>query len=448
MRKVLAILRNPVPAEIRSLLQARWEELPQELRTPWQIAGRHLVHCAYTMGASYCSFGCTHCYLPANANQAPIPSLDEMKAQIDANRRMIGPGGGLQITGGDVVDAYWRADRSEELVAILRHATDAGVVPMLMTHGQILLENPAYLARLVRDGGLRKLALHIDMTQAGRPGFPIRRLRSEVDLHPLRQAFADLVHRVRRETGLMFFAAHTVTVAERNLASIGEIVRWLVEDRRRLDVFHTVSFQTEADVGRTRFSESPVTPEAVWERIAAAAGVDLPADNLWLGHPDCSRMTTLGVVYPEGRIVNLIPAGRQDRAFWSALLQVFGGVGGRGEDARESALRKVAAVVRNPSILVRVAHYVGLRLARRDLRPLDLWHALRGRVRGLNVVLHNFMSSADLVRPRTEVVEKRLAACMFRGAVAHEGDWAAVPMCQMNVAEREAYYTRQIHGLR
>ena len=94
-------------------MRARWESLPNELRTPNQLAGRHLTHCGFIAGASYCSFRCTHCYLPQNANEVPIPSLAEMKEQIEANRRFQGPGGGLQITGGDVADAYWRAGRQE-----------------------------------------------------------------------------------------------------------------------------------------------------------------------------------------------------------------------------------------------------------------------------------------------------------------------------------------------
>ena len=156
--KVLSILREPVPSEMRRLLDERWDSLPPELRTDQQVVGRHLVHCGFTMGASYCSFGCTHCYLPNNANRVPIPGFDEMKQQIDANRRLIGPGGGLQITGGDVVDAYWRAGRAEELVALVRYANDTGVIPMLMTHGQTLLEQPDLLVSLVSEGGLRKLA--------------------------------------------------------------------------------------------------------------------------------------------------------------------------------------------------------------------------------------------------------------------------------------------------
>ena len=439
--KIQSILREPIPAETRSLLRARWNELPNDLRTDLQVVGRHFVQCGYTLGAPYCSFGCTHCYLPKNANRVPIPSLEEMKAQVDANRRLIGPGGSLQITGGDVVDAYWQANRADELVTIIRYTNDAGVVPMLMTHGQVLLENPDYLARLVREGGLRKIALHIDITQAGRPGYPIRTLASEADLHPLREAFVDLILDVRRRTGLAFFAAHTVTVAERNIGSVAEILRWLIADPRRLDAFRMASFQTEADVGRTRFSENSVTPEETWSQICSGLGVELPRDNLTFGHPDCSSMTSLLVLYPERRIVNLIPSDPSSRDFWALILRVFGGTGARGESVSESVLRKLSVLVRHPSVWWKTLGYVRHRL--RQEGPGLLWHVARGRARALNIVMHNFMSASELAHPPSASVEKRLAACAFRGAVWQNGKWEAVSMCRMNAQQREQLYAMQ-----
>jgi len=127
--------RNPIHEEKAQVLKERWESLPRELQTNNQISGRHLTHCGFTLGASYCSFHCTHCYLPKNANQIPIPSLAQVKEQVDANRRLQGPGGGLQITGGDVADAYWKSGRADELVEIIRYAYSVGSIPMLMTHG-------------------------------------------------------------------------------------------------------------------------------------------------------------------------------------------------------------------------------------------------------------------------------------------------------------------------
>ena len=192
--------RRPIHGEKNDLLKRRWQSLPPELKVPNQISGQHLTHCGFTLGASYCSFHCTHCYLPKNANEVPIPSLAQMKEQIDANRRFQGPGGGLQITGGDVADAYWKSGRQDELVEIVRYATGLGLVPMVMTHGQTFLEHPEFLERLMVEGGLKQVSVHIDMTQAGRHGYPIQRVKSEADLHPIREAFTQLAWMLREKT--------------------------------------------------------------------------------------------------------------------------------------------------------------------------------------------------------------------------------------------------------
>jgi len=46
---------DPVDREKELLLRERWNSLPAELRTPNQVSGRHLTHCGFTTGASYCS---------------------------------------------------------------------------------------------------------------------------------------------------------------------------------------------------------------------------------------------------------------------------------------------------------------------------------------------------------------------------------------------------------
>ena len=191
--RVLWRLFKPVSVEKQNLLQRRWLDLPDSLRTPNQVIGKHWVHCGYTLGPAFCSFGCSHCYLPRGANRLPMVTLGSMKAQIDAQRRLMGPGGNLQITGGDVVEAYWREGRKEELIEVVRYAVENDLVPMLMTHGQVLLDHPDYLERLVLEGGLRKISVHIDITMAGRPGFPLRTLARESDLYALRSLFVQLV---------------------------------------------------------------------------------------------------------------------------------------------------------------------------------------------------------------------------------------------------------------
>jgi hypothetical protein len=49
---------HPIDQERAELLRSRWASLPRELRTPNQLCGRHLTHCGFITGASYCSFRC------------------------------------------------------------------------------------------------------------------------------------------------------------------------------------------------------------------------------------------------------------------------------------------------------------------------------------------------------------------------------------------------------
>ena len=277
--------RQPVTEEKTRVLKERWDSLPAELQTDNQIAGRHLTHCGFTLGASYCSFHCTHCYLPKNANSVPIPSFAQVKEQIDANRRLQGPGGGLQITGGDVADAYWRAGRPNELIEIMKYAYSVGSIPMLMTHGQTLIEQPEFLERLVVEGGLRQISVHVDMTQAGRHGYPIGRIKCEADLHPVRQAFTDLAAAIREKTGANLEYALSFTVTRKNIDDVPEVLRWYLADPERTHIWRMISFQPEADTGRTIFSRTPdhlggCLGENLRRRWPAAAAAMFPSSGI------------------------------------------------------------------------------------------------------------------------------------------------------------------------
>ncbi|HEX8313278.1 MAG TPA: hypothetical protein VF614_18270, partial [Chthoniobacteraceae bacterium] len=316
---------HPLHGEKQRVLAERWATLPPELKTPNQISGRHLTHCGFTLGASYCSFHCTHCYLPKNANEVPIPTLADMKEQIDANRRFQGPGGGLQITGGDVADAYWRSGRQDELVEIVRYAYSVGLVPMLMTHGQTLIEHPEFLERLMVEGGLRQVAVHVDMTQAGRHGFPIGRIKSEADLHPVREAFTELGWRMREKTGMPLEFAHNCTVARKNIDGVPEIIRWFLAEPKRTQLWRMLSFQPEADTGRTIFSEQPITPELVWEKIQQGTGLPVRRDASIFGHPDCNSWASILVSQRTGAFSALLP----DDPTWDAIFgQAMERIGG------------------------------------------------------------------------------------------------------------------------
>ena len=436
VKRFLAPLVQPITPEKRALLEKRWNELPAELRTDWQVVGRQITHCAYTLGPAYCSLGCTHCYLPANANKMPLPTLEQMKQQIDANRRDLGPGGSLQVTGGDVVDAYWRSGRADELVEVLRYAHERELVPMLMTHGQVLLDEPDYFVELVREGLLRKVAIHVDITQAGRPGYPIRSLEREGDLNPLRERFVRLIEDVRARTGARVTAAHTVTVTARNIDSLGDIASWLTSDPRNLRVFGMLSLQTEAAVGRTRMSTRPVGSDQVWSTICSALGAVIPRDGTAFGHPDCSSWAVMLVDTVAGSVINLLETDERSRRYWRRMLEVFGGVGSREPDTMQANLRRLGLFLRQPGFAFESIAYLFYRL-RRDRIRIEHWRRfLAGKLLPLSLVQHDFMDAGQ-VAAGGPVVEARLAACSFRGAVERGGEWVSVPMCTMNALERE-----------
>lgn len=428
-----AAFRYPLNGEKESYLKARWESLPDCTKTPNQISGRHLTHCGFTLGASYCSFHCTHCYLPKNANSIPIPSLAQMKEQIDANRRLQGPGAGLQITGGDVADAYWRSGRQDELVEIIRYAYSVGLVPMLFTHGQTLFEQPQFLEKLVVEAGLRQVAVHIDMTQAGRKGYPIQRVTSEADLHPIRQQFTDLALGIRERTGATLEFAHNCTVTRRNIEHVPEIIRWFMADPNRSLVWRMLSFQPEADTGRTIYSEKPITPGDVWAKIQEGSGFLLRRDATIFGHADCNSWAPLLIARPSGLAMPIIADNRKLDRFLSDILAKTGGLSLVNDDANTPPWRLAGILFKNPGFIFRGFGAI-LSLLRNGLIPKEMLRAIfKGQVHTMNIGIHNFMDASQVANADHDpVIKCRLDACVFKGAVKRNGEWEAVPMCSMN----------------
>jgi 7,8-dihydro-6-hydroxymethylpterin dimethyltransferase len=437
--------RQPVDPEKAAVLARRWQELPAELRTDNQISGRHLTHCGFTLGASYCSFHCTHCYLPKNANEVPIPSLADMREQIDANRRFQGPGGGLQITGGDVADAYWKSGRQDELVEIIRYAYQVGLVPMLMTHGQTLLQQPAFFERLVVEGGLRQVSVHIDATQAGRHGFPIGRVKSEADLHPVRQAFTDLATDIRQRTGLPLEFALSFTVTRRNIDDVPEVIRWYLADPARTRIWRMLSFQPEADTGRTIFSERPITPALVWEKIQEGTGLAVRRDASIFGHPDCNSWASLLVSRRTGEYCPLLPDNpRWDHVFGRVLREI-GGLSLVTDDARTAPYRLLGVLAQHPLLAARLVGHLIRHVAQGRLPATMLRDLLAGEVHTVGVGMHNFMDARQVASAATDpVVQARLDSCVFKGAVKQSGEWTAVPMCKMNEAKWSEVYRARL----
>ncbi|WP_454853632.1 hypothetical protein [Promicromonospora soli] len=144
---------RPVSAETRAVLAERWAALPDGVRTPAQLIGRHAVGCEGTHGVfPKCNLTCTPCYHSADANKVRIDAehtLTNVEAQLAYLRQARGPRAHAQLIGGEVtlLDPDTHA---EALLIMRRHGRE----PMSFTHGDV---DEEYLRRLVRsaDGGLR-----------------------------------------------------------------------------------------------------------------------------------------------------------------------------------------------------------------------------------------------------------------------------------------------------
>ena len=83
---------------------------------------------------------------------------------------------------------------------------------MVMTHGDNFRRQPGLLERLMVEGGLTEVSIHVDITQRGRDGH--KAPKSELELMRLREEFAGMVREARRRTGRTLRAAMTLTVTQ------------------------------------------------------------------------------------------------------------------------------------------------------------------------------------------------------------------------------------------
>ncbi len=440
LRSLLDAFRAPVHWETRRALAAAWARVPVRLRTPRQFLGRQYAGCGATIGVMpRCDFACRGCYLGATANRVPPASLDEVKQQLSRIRAWLGEGGNVQLTDGEVT-----LRPEAELIALIRHARTLGLVPMLMTHGDSFRRRPGLLERLMVEGGLTEVSIHVDTTQRGRRDYRAARFEDELD--PLRDEFAQLIRRARRLTGRRLEVATTVTVTRDNLEGVPAIMRWLVANA---DAFKMVSFQPVAPVGRTEAGLGGVTAEELWAAIAeglyedARAVTRLAAHEGWLGHPACSRFVQGLVVRQPGAPPSFhplfYPDAPRERAVVGAWLARFGGLTWRLDTPAVGLARLAGVMAAAPGLVLgRIAPLVLRWPARLD--PHHPWRLIARRLRGraridyVNIVSHHFMGRAELA---TAAGQARLALCVFKAPV---GDWL-VSMCELNaLGLRDRYY--------
>lgn len=427
---------KPVPDAVRDAVERRRQALPESIRSPEQIIGRTSPGCAATWGIfERCNYSCTACYLSDDANRArPLP-FEAVRAQLDAIRADLGPGGNTQITSGEVALLP-----VEDLVRILRYCREIDLAPMVMTNGQVFLDDAKYLERLVVEGGLDKIAVHVDSTQRGRPGW--RAGISERELLPAREASARLIREVRQRTGRPLHAAHTVTVTEQNLHEIPEVVRWTVENA---DAFRMLSLQPVARIGRTTTNGAKPMREEVWQNVCDGLGSNANRSGWRFGHPECNDVAVLLLV-AAGSQRRVIESVRADSAFdrWFLRSALNGSMGGFRPDDGPSPVvlaNLMGRLVRDPRMLVQGPIYAAYRVWTERGSLAALAGALvRGRrvsVRPFVVVVHHFMQTDELETPKGR---ERLAACAFRVPI----DGRMVSMCEVNASGMRKELTRRL----
>lgn len=444
LRRAFSLLLDPVTAEKRKLLDERWGSLDPALKLPTQGLGRKATGCGATVGIQpRCDFSCTGCYLGSEANKIPPLPLEAVLRQLDFLRAHLGPKSNVQITDGEVT-----LRPADELIEILRYARRIGAIPMVMTHGDNLRRQPGLLERLMVEGNLTEISIHIDITQRGRDGY--KSPKREEELHPLREEFAAMIRGARRTTKRRLRAAMTLTVTQQNLPQMADVVRWNIRNR---DAFSLISFQPLAQVGRTRKNLEGVTAAELWAEIGkATAEVGAPirsAAPLHFGHPDCTRFVPLLAVEERVGKLKMMQLIRDDeddkRLVDEYSLQGIAGAAFRDDLPVEMFARGTGMLMRSPRFFFgRARRWINERL-RAELGtsffPL-LGRALAKRVRvdGLTLTSHHFMAPHEL---GTELGQARLAACVFR--LPYNGEM--VPMCQMNAGGvREQLYSEIIRG--
>lgn len=438
LSRAWALFRDPVTVEKRTLLDHRWSGLDDALKIPGQGLGRKATGCGATMGIQpKCDFSCTGCYLGSQANQIPALPVEAVLRQLDALRAWLGPKSNVQITDGEVT-----LRPAGEVVRILRYARSIGIVPMLMTHGDTFRRQPGLLERLMTEASLTEVSIHIDITQRGRDGY--RAPKSESELMPLRDEFAELVRTARRTTGRRLRAATTMTITDDNLPEVAEVVRWTIENR---DAFSLISFQPLAQVGRTRRNLTGVTPQELWREVGKAMhdyGTELPgAAPMHFGHPDCTRFVPFLAVqegHGKPRLVQFIRDAPDDVAIMEEFFaKGLGGIAFRDDLPLEAVARAAGMLVREPRWLAgRVRRWLDSRL--REALGTTFFPLLargvarRVRVDGVTFTSHHFMSPDELT---TDLGRARLDACVFRVPYGE----AMVPMCQANAGGiRDQFY--------
>jgi hypothetical protein len=338
-----------------------------------------------------------------------------------------GPGQYAQLIGGEV-SLLPPEDHAATLEVMRTH----GRMPMSFTHGDFDYDYLKHLA-LRPDGSRRfkflSFAAHFDSMMVGRRG--LERPTNEEELNPYRARFCAMFDRLEREQGVRSYLAHNMTVSPENLEAVPAVIR----DGHKMG-FRMFSFQPAAFLGNEdRWKEDfrQITDEDVWARIEEGAGTRLPYKAIQFGDLRCNRVVW-GLYVGDRYVPVLDDEDPEDLAARDLFFKAF--PGSFLFVARPIMIaRVVRSVARQPRVVP-----VGLRWVRRFVRRAGGVGALRGGVRPITFVLHNFMDARDVGtawdllqkgqvadNERVRSTQERLQACAY--AMAHPETDQVVPAC-------------------
>ena len=435
--KSLELATRPIRPDTRIALDRRWAELPAHVKTDNQLLGRCAVGCEGTHGVfPKCDLTCSPCYHSADANKVRIDgnhTLGEVSDQMRYLRLQRGPRAHAQLIGGEV-SLLPAADHAAALAMMRANGRE----PMSMTHGDFDYE---YLLDVVLDeeGHPRfqrvSFAAHFDSLMRGRRGAV--RPRTEAELNPFREKFAQMFVDLKREHGVKSYLAHNMTVTPSNLDQVSDTTRDVLEMP-----FDMMSFQPAAYIGDDRrwkedFNE--VSIDDVWQQVEAGAGQKLPWQATQFGDPRCNR-STVGLRV-NGRFAALLdPDEPKDLAARDRFLNHFGGMIFGDIPKSVLVVKVIRALVSHPQDVGPLLG-LGTRIVRRAGGIRSILRATKNKNIGFKTfVVHNFMDAAQVAPawklmeqglqsddPRLRETQERLGSCMY--AMSHPEDDRLVPAC-------------------
>ncbi len=369
---------------------------------PLQSMGRRwAIGCVALEITQRCNLDCTLCYLSDHSEAVKDIPLAEVFRRIDAIRAEYGPDTEVQVTGGDPT----LRDKGE-LVRIIQHVRNRGMIPNLFTNG--IKATRALLTELAA-AGLGDVAFHVDTTQE-RKGFT-----DEASLHVLREEY------IARASGLGIGIVFNTTVHDGNLADIPDVAEFFI---RHAGQVRLASFQLQADTGRgvAGGSLGGVSIANVAKQIQRGAGAKISFDTPLAGHADCNRhalaLVAGGAVldlYDDKSVLAAMLDGTADMKF-----ERMGRLGG--------AMAFAGRLLRRPALAARLLPWA-LRKAWAFRGPL-LRNGLRAHRQSF--FIHDFMDAQHLDRCR-------IGACVFMVQTA-EGPMS---MCLHN-ARRDEFILRTL----